>query len=384
MALAALEAISRLCADPHGANRAWKARTGGKVVGYLGRDVPPELIAAAGMLPVEVFGAQGSEGDAIAPYLPASFVEPALRSIASRLIDGTYDYLDYLVVSPKPAVNITLFEFQREAGRIFGDIGFPETYFLDFFHSPRLTASLFNRDSLRRLQRQLESWSNREITEGALRQSIITYNARRRSLADITALVGGDRPRLSGWQALSVAGAMAAAPFEDVAPLLDALLDGRRDLPEIGGLPVIYSGTATTGVEPYRAIEAGGVRIVADDQDCGITAFQCLASERVDPIDALADRAQLHLPDALRQQAQSRAVHLADLARSSGARAVLFHILAIDHASMLDYPRVRDGLEAAGIATAEYGPRAYHDINFKSLTMRTADFVAGMPRGLAA
>lgn len=384
MAQDSLEAFSRLHAHPHEANRAWKARTGGKVVGYLGRDVPPEMIAAAGMLPVEILGEQGGSADAISPFLPQSFVEPAFRSIASRLIDGTYDYLDFLVISPKPAVNVTLFEFQREARRIFDDLAFPETYFMDFFHSPKLTASLFNRESLRRLAHQLERWSGQAVTDAALCASIADFNIRRRRFSQLLELSRVSGPKIAGSHALAIAAALCTAPYDDQVRLLEGVIDGCVDLPTLDGVPVIYSGSATTGIEPYLAIEAGGAQIVADDQDAGAMAMGWLVDEGVAPIDALADRAQHMLPDALRQDAVRRSAHLKELASKTGARAVLFNILAIDHAAMLDYPRIRDELHAAGIATADFGARLYNDQDYNPLTAQTADLLTRLPHSLAA
>jgi benzoyl-CoA reductase subunit C len=47
--------------DRHGYAKGWKARTGGKVIGYFCTYVPEEIIYAAGMLPVRIIGNNESQ-----------------------------------------------------------------------------------------------------------------------------------------------------------------------------------------------------------------------------------------------------------------------------------------------------------------------------------
>ena len=57
----AMAEIHRIVTDHHQVAREWKARNGGKVLGYLNPDIPEELIYAAGILPVRILGSHEQE-----------------------------------------------------------------------------------------------------------------------------------------------------------------------------------------------------------------------------------------------------------------------------------------------------------------------------------
>lgn len=376
MADTIIERFHDAFANPHDAARQWKSHTGGKVVGCIGADVPFEMIAAAGMLPVRIIGRPQEPTDKIAPYV-GDGVDPGARSIAERLIDGTYDYVDHVVICSKPELYGSLYEFMLESRRVHGDIGLPVPTLFDFFRSTRLTASLFDRETLKRFRQELADWSGNEISDAALEDAIAKYNGARSLLAKVNALRCGDTPRLSGTDALAVNATHALIPLEDHVAMMRELLDAAEGFPVRGGIPVIYSGTATERTEVYAAIEAGGAQIVADDQEFGSSAVETIADpDAPSPIDALCDRIQLGSPRALGSPVTRRAEYVTELAGKTGAKAVLFHILAIDHPSALDYPRLRDRLATAGIPSTEYGPRLYNDADFAPLTQQTQQFLA--------
>src|SRR5664280_516895 len=54
----ALERLMKMRDDPYAAARAWKERTGGKVMGYFCCYAPEEMIHAAGALPVRITGGE--------------------------------------------------------------------------------------------------------------------------------------------------------------------------------------------------------------------------------------------------------------------------------------------------------------------------------------
>ncbi len=376
MADTIIERFHDAFANPHQAAHEWKSHTGGKVVGCIGADVPFEMIAAAGMLPVRIIGRPQDPTDRIAPYVGEG-VDPGARSIAERLIDGTYDYVDHVVICSKPELYGSLYEFMLESRRVHGDVGLPIPTLFDFFRSTKLTASLFDRETLRRFRRQLADWSGNEVGDAALEEAIAGYNEARALLAKVNALRCGDTPRLSGTDGLAVNASHCLIPREDHVAMMRELLQSAESLPVRRGIPVIYSGTATERTEIYAAIEAGGAQIVADDQEFGSSAVETMADpDAPSPIDALCDRIQLGAPRALGSLVHHRADYVAGLAGRTGASAVLFHILAIDHPSALDYPRLRDRLAAAGIPSTEYGPRLYNDADFAPLTEQTQEFLA--------
>jgi benzoyl-CoA reductase subunit C len=46
-----MEEFHQIVKSPHGFAQSWKAKTGGKVLGYICSNLPEELMYAAGVLP---------------------------------------------------------------------------------------------------------------------------------------------------------------------------------------------------------------------------------------------------------------------------------------------------------------------------------------------
>ena len=83
--------------DRHRYAKDWKAKTGGKVIGYFCTYVPEEIIYAAGMLPVRIIG--NNESQTITDeYCSRNKWCPFSRNCLAEGLRGHYDYLDGLVI----------------------------------------------------------------------------------------------------------------------------------------------------------------------------------------------------------------------------------------------------------------------------------------------
>ena len=80
----------------HEEARAWKERSGGKVIGLFCCSVPEELIHAAGMLPVRLLGEHEDNSEADV-FFPVN-VCPYPKACFDQALKGKYDYLDGMVV----------------------------------------------------------------------------------------------------------------------------------------------------------------------------------------------------------------------------------------------------------------------------------------------
>ncbi|HUV73777.1 MAG TPA: 2-hydroxyacyl-CoA dehydratase, partial [Anaerolineae bacterium] len=89
----------------------WKEQ-GGQVVGCLGSDVPEELLVAAGVFPVRICGDPEAELQAADRYIERAF-NPRVRSQFLRIIDGSYSYLDHLIVSSSSDALVRVFYYLR-------------------------------------------------------------------------------------------------------------------------------------------------------------------------------------------------------------------------------------------------------------------------------
>ena len=81
----------------HDYARAWKEKTGRKVIGSFCTYIPEEIIYAAGMLPVRIIGE--SESQSITDeYCSRSKWCPFSRNCLAEGLKGEYSYLDGVVL----------------------------------------------------------------------------------------------------------------------------------------------------------------------------------------------------------------------------------------------------------------------------------------------
>ena len=368
-----MQVFEQAYADRHAAARAWKARTGGKVVGYVGADVPEEIFVAAGLLPVRVSGDPTTSDAAVEAHVEAT-ADPAVRSIAARLLDGTYDYLDHVVICASPAIYAALYGFLVEGRRLDADFRGPDAYLFDFFHSPLGTTDAFNAESLKLLCEATSAWAGRTISDADLFAAISAVNRKRRSLARLGELRA--ERRLTGVEALQVYAAAAAMPLEDFQFALEALIAEAAARAPLPGRPVAYSGSETETLEAYRQIEAAGALIVGDDQEWGGRAVTGLVDESLPALQALRLRYQFRAPQPANSLVDRRADYLLGLVERTGAQAVVFRILAIDHAASWEYPTLRKRLEAQGVASLDLGALPYRDADNESLRRHVSSLLA--------
>jgi benzoyl-CoA reductase/2-hydroxyglutaryl-CoA dehydratase subunit BcrC/BadD/HgdB len=195
----------------------------------------------------------------------------------------------------------------------------------------------------------------------ALREAVKARNQIRRKLRQVDALRRGPAPRLSGVQALQVFRAGFGLSSSDYSALLDDLLNAAPSAKTVSGRPVIVSGSDVGGVALYEALEARGLRVVADDHDSGARAIGPLVDEANEPLAALAQRYANRDPAPAQWSTASRIDYLSALVRDTGAEAVIFDIPLFEHPAAWDYPAQRRALDEAGVAHVLLPPTAYLD-----------------------
>jgi benzoyl-CoA reductase/2-hydroxyglutaryl-CoA dehydratase subunit BcrC/BadD/HgdB len=329
------------------AARAWRA-SGGKVVGYAGSDTPVELIEAAGMLPVRVCGDPLGATDLAERYLGPTGDAP-LRSLLNRLLDGSYDYLDYLVIARDSEGLVLLFQTLRELQRVEPRGDLPPFCFLDLLHLPYRTSQLYNRDELRRLRQTLAEWSGTPVGDAEVRAAIARRNAQRALFRALRRHRESDPPRVSGVEALQAIGAGLVMPIVEHRRLLHSLLAELDEAPGRDGVRVFMTGSEHEYPDVYAAIEAHGGVVVGEDHDWGDRAFADVVDEQVDPIDALADAYQFGAPASTKYGIAERATYTTDQARAARADVVLAFIRAGDDAPAWDVVHQRRALAEYGI-----------------------------------
>lgn len=356
--MSALATLTGVYADRLAAARAGDAAV---VVGYVGADVPVELITAAGALPVRLSGSPGestADGDR---YLGRG-VDQSARSVLSRILAGAWGRLDAVAVSRDCEASLRLFYALRELRRVEPERTLPPVHLVDVLHLPHRTTARYDLVRLGEFRDRLATWTGRRITAEALAESIAVHDETRLLLAAAAGLRRADPARLTGTQWLAVVGAGTVLPAAEYNALLKRLLAESDDLPPQEGARVLMTGSGHDTPDVYERIESAGMVIVGEDHDWGDLLFERLTGTAT--LEALAERYQHNGPSAPRASIRARARHTAMAAVRCRAGLLLSYCREHDEAAAWDFPAQRD---AAGLPAVLIERQTYGEVDLSAL-----------------
>jgi benzoyl-CoA reductase/2-hydroxyglutaryl-CoA dehydratase subunit BcrC/BadD/HgdB len=337
------------------------ARGAGRiVVGYVGLDVPEELILGAGMVPLRL------TADLSAPTTAAQRFgdggHPVLRSLVARLLGGPYDFIDHLVIGSTPRNLTALPILIRQLHDHDAAFARFHVHQLDLLHADSVSAQRYTQGSIRRLAGVLAEWSGQPQREGEQRAAIALCNESRELLQRYQQL-RSDGQHLDGVTALQLHGSATGADRAGFNATLHEWLrtDALRTAPGADQLPrVIYSGSATDTTALYASIESQGLCIVDDDQDFGAGAIGPLVAVNEAPLAAIAAAYAQRTPAAAGWHITARAAWLGERITANRPDGVLFYSAAYDHPPAWEYPALRDAAARHGLGTAQLDPQSYN------------------------
>jgi hypothetical protein len=313
----------------------------GPVTGWIGLDVPVEVLAAVGT-PVRIEAAAGSP----AP-LAAAFGEggghPWMRAVVDRLLSASASF-ERVVIGATPVTGVWLYNFLLTLERGPGAPALPALELVNLSHDDRPSASKLNRDSIAGLAARLGA------TEDGLSAAIRERNAVRALQRRIDGLRHGSQATLSGAQARRLLDAADQLPVAAYVALAQQALAEASSAPRVALTPVIYSGPGSPSLDLYLALEGQGLSVVADDADMGTRAIGPDVDEALPPIEALAIRYANRSPAPAGWTTRQRIDWLTALVNRTGAEAVVFDLPAWSHPPAWDFPAERRALKAIGIA----------------------------------
>jgi benzoyl-CoA reductase/2-hydroxyglutaryl-CoA dehydratase subunit BcrC/BadD/HgdB len=349
------------------------------VVGYVGADVPVELLDAAGVFGVRLAGdptADRSRGD----RLLGRGLDPATRSLMSQLVSGQFDGLDALVVSRDCEASLRLFYAVRELRRVDPGCGLPPVHLLDLLHLPYRTTTTYNLARLTGLRDWLRAWTGNPVTDDDLARSVLAHGEVREQQRRVAAYRRGPQARLTGTQALAVVGAGTRTPLAAYRSLLGDLLSqleqGSR--PPIGGVATFLTGSSHDNPHVYAALEAQGVRIVGEDHDWG----DLLIDRQVDrpTLLGLAETYQHQTPTAQRGSIRDRGVQTAVGLDRSGAQLLVGYLRECDEGPPWDWPEQSRLATQRGVDTILLAHQGYGAVDIDTLGTTVALSTSGGTR----
>ena len=323
--------------------RAWKARTGGRVVGYLCTYVPEELIYAAGALPVRILGSREPQ-DVTEPYIASHYCAWCRDALAQGL-RGRYDYIDGLVTAHTCMhIRQTYTSWTKYL---------PVSYSY-YFYMPGHVQSPLARDlvlaELAQFQTSLEEWTGKPIPREAIKKAVQVYNANRRLLGQVYQLRKGESP-FSGSQVLEmVLSSMVVDKKEHSRWLAELLATPPQVQDHQGDIRLMLLGSIVDDMKLVEMVESLGARIVADDLCSGFRYFWKEASEQAEPLSAIADWYLGKPPCPMKDLVERRRPeHVLQLAREYGVQGVIFVQQKFCDPHGSDFPSLAARLKEEGL-----------------------------------
>ena len=298
----------------------WKA--GGRpVIGYFCHYMPPEIVLAAGALPLRLRAA-GSEDSAPGDALMSGRICTFVRHAMSLAIEGEYDFLD-------GEVTLNTCDHVRRAADVFTkktDIAFHG--FVSVPRNPRENLFAYYLNELKKLRAGIEEHFGVSITHDAMRGAIRAMNENRRRLMRLNELRLGDRPKLSGADALAVHVASMTLPPVVFADLTDRLLEKLEAFDGLDkpGVRLLLYGAELDEPAYVDAIESQGALVVADMLCFGArSVLEPLDEDAADPLETVA-RAYFFRTSCARMMGDfpRRWENLKTLAQTARADGVVF------------------------------------------------------------
>jgi len=365
-----LSRLQGLVGDPYSYARAWKGRTGGKVMGFFCHYAPEEIIHAAGALPARITGENRVISESGAHL--QSYCCSLARTGLDMALGGDLDFLDG-----------TVFVHTCDTMQRLSDIWRLNAGY-DVHLDVVLPGRLEGDSAWEYLCRELASFRERlgelvgPVDDGALRTSIALYNRNRALLADLYRLRRRDPGVLPSDKALMVVAASALMDKEEHNALLEELLgniEARLSGAAPGGLPdrpqeegVESRGQAEARPQAGEKVRLFGIGSVMDQweflamvEDVGGTVIDddfctghryagVMAPEYVDPIESIARRIWDGVPCPCKHvTTRDRAELLLERITGSGAEGVLFFQFKFCEPHAFDYPYVKKALDERGI-----------------------------------
>jgi benzoyl-CoA reductase subunit C len=284
---AILAELSTAAQHPNESARAWKGRTGGKVVGSFPMHFPAEILHAAGALPVILQESDDPITVGGGSFYP--FFCGYTRSVVDQASKGDFAYLDAIMFGDHCVQMLSAADVIR--------MRMPDLQvgFYQFIPALKDNWSAENAErSLRRCIEGVEEELDVTIDEDLLRAAIVAFNENRQLIRELYDLRRGGQVRITSLEMQHVIKSSMVMDKATHSGLLKQLVAAVKSGRATGGhrargVPVYLSGHLCQApkLEVLQMIEDCGAVVVDDDLYHGSRYISLDADETGDPVKAL-------------------------------------------------------------------------------------------------
>ncbi|MFQ5826287.1 MAG: 2-hydroxyacyl-CoA dehydratase subunit D [Dehalococcoidia bacterium] len=339
-----LDRFRDLVQNRHQYAQEWKARTGGKVLGYLCCYMPEEVAYGGGILPVRIVSSL--EPQEFSSVYMASFYCPFSRDCLGEGLSGRYHYLDGI------AAGHTCVQVNQTFESWVLHVPTSYSYYIPIPGIAEAQAlKPILADELAEFKDTLEKWIGKSISSGDLERAIEVYNTHRRLLRQLYEFRKSDPPLISGAETLDVVLSSMFCDKEEHNRWLEELIGylPQRPDPPAPGPRLMMVGGENHDSELLRLIEEQGANIVVDDLCMGSRYFWNLVPPDSDPLLAIASRYVdkpscpvkdiVHTSTDITQRPRYR--HILNLARDYNVQGAILVYQKFCHPQELDIPSLK-------------------------------------------
>ena len=344
-----LKQLGDAAAKPNDTARAWKAKTGGKVVGSFPMHFPVEILHAAGALGVILQESEDPITVGHGSMYP--FFCGYTRSVVDQASKGDFSYLDAIMfgdhcvqlLSAADVIRCRLPELQ---------VGFYQ-----FIPAMRDNWSFENAErSLRRLIEGVEDELDVSIDEDKLHASIVLFNENRQLIRELYDLRRSGGVHLTSLEMQHVVkSSMVMDKGEHTALLRQLVTNAKNERHgRPSGIPVYLSGhlCQPPKLDLLHLIEECGAVVVDDDLYHGSRFVSVDAEETGDPVKALVKwylgrNTTIPCPTRLDPKVDWDGWLLNSVQRA-GAQGLIVLLAKFCEPHYFYYPRIKKTFETAG------------------------------------
>jgi bcr-type benzoyl-CoA reductase subunit C len=350
-----VQEFAAVAANPKGQLKKYKD-AGYKCIGVMPYYAPEELVEAAGMVPLGMWGSNKKTISKAKEYC-ATFYCTIAQLDLEMLLDGTCDLLDGVIT---PAICDTLRPMTQNI-RVAMEGKLP-TIFLAHpqFRRPEFGLE-FCRAQYTHVKTELEKIRGSEITDEEIRSAIKVYNKSRAARRAFVKLANEHCDAIDPIQRSAVLKSAFFMRKAEHTEKLEALNAELEKLPKAkwNGVKIVTSGIVVDSPALLKVLKDNKVAIAADDVAHESRPIRVDADETGDPMTALCKQFADQDFDVLLYDEESsqnrRGEFVAKLVEDSGAQGLVLFMQQFCDPEEMEYPYLKKALDAHKIPFIKLG-----------------------------
>lgn len=354
-----LATMKEVVSHPGQVVKNYKQKTGKGVVGCFPIYCPEEIVHAAGMLPVGMWGGQTQISQALT--IVPSFCCSIMQSNIELALKGVYIDLDAVIMS-SPCD--TLKSIPQDWGYAIPDI---KVIQIVYPQMRKIEGGVeYLKTEFMRVKQEIEAITGEPITDAALQESIQVYNQHRKSLREFCTVARNYLLTITPVVRHLVIKSGYFMEKSQHTMLVDKLSSELKKLPpeEWQGRKVILTGITAEPDALLEILDENKIAVVADDLAQESRQFRTDVPAGEEPLLCLARQWSLIEGCSLAYDPQKkRGDMLIELVKETGADGLIFCMMKFCDPEEFDYPIIADQFETAGI------PSLYLEIDQQQQSM---------------